>query len=280
MPSHLFGATLGLLSALIWGSGDFCGGLAARRSTPYQALALTSVTGLGCMLLLAIATGESWPGTSNLAWGAVAGVSGALGIITLYAGLATGAAALVSPIAGVVGALLPVLVGSFLEGLPSGQQWAGFAAGLGGIWLATTGAPKGPDGARPRGLGLAVLAGLGFGCFFILIAQVDRGVFAPLAASKFSASLVAALILIYLKSPFPSPRSLPIGALAGILDAGGNIFYFLATLYTRLDIAAVLSSLYPAGTVLLSSLVLKERVNFWQKVGVGLCLVAIALIVG
>ncbi len=276
---QLFGAAMALLSAMVWGSGDFSGGLAARRGSPYQALALVSLTGLVCLLLLTLATHESWPSGVTLAWCAAAGVSGALGIVTLYAGLAGGAAALVSPTAAVVGTLPPLLVSALLEGPPNPQQWAGFATGLAGIWLASRGASNESGRPRPSGLGLAVLAGLGFGGFFVLIAQVDSGgVFGPLVVAKLAAVIFALAILKIRGRPFLSPRRMPLGVLAGALDAGGNIFYLLATRYTRLDIAAVLVSLYPAATVLLSGLVLKERVTSGQKVGVGLCILAVALI--
>jgi drug/metabolite transporter (DMT)-like permease len=280
MPGiQLFGAAMGLLSAMIWGSGDFSGGLATRRGSPYQALALVSLTGLACLLLLTLATGEDWPSGQALAWSAAAGVSGALGIVALYTGLATGAAALVSPTAAVVGTLPPLLVSALLEGPPKLQQWAGFTAGLAGIWLAASGATKDADRSHLRGLALAIFAGLGFGGFFVLIAQVEgSGVFSPLVVAKLSAVIFALAILKIQGRSFLGPRRLPVGMLAGALDAGGNIFYFLATRYTRLDIAAVLASLYPAATVLLSALVLKEKVTTGQKVGVGLCLLAIALI--
>ena len=126
------------------------------------------------------------------------------------------------------------------------------------------------------GLGLAILAGIGFGGFLALIAQTDGGqIFTPLVISKF-ASLVLAIFLVRTRGlPLPKPTDFPVAILSGFLDTGGNILYLFATQFTRLDIAALLSSFYPAGTVLLSSLILKEKISSQQWFGVSTCVAAI-----
>jgi drug/metabolite transporter (DMT)-like permease len=133
----VLGALYGFLSALVWGSGDFAGGLAARRSSAFRVLALTSLVGLIILLLLALLLHEPLPSGADFAWAAVAGTSGAVGILALYRGLALRTAAIVAPTSAVVGAFFPVVVSVALAGLPSPTQSAGILIGLGGIWLVT-----------------------------------------------------------------------------------------------------------------------------------------------
>ena len=126
---------------------------------------------------------------------------------------------------------------------------------------------------------LAFLSGIGFGGFFVFIAQVDKGqVFSPIFVARTVTLCIAVLMLMLRRIPIPGITSNPIALLAGVLDTGGNVFYVLATKFTRLDVAAVLSSLYPAATVFLATVLLKEKVSRFQWVGVSLCLVAVMLI--
>jgi len=268
-----------LTSAIVWGTGDFSGGVATRKIHPFQALALTSLTGLILLVALALAMHEPFPTPASLFWSSVAGFLGAFGIAALYRGLALGNTALVAPTAAVVGAALPVLVGGLLEGAPRPNQMAGFPIGLLGIWLVSR-VDTGESPPNRLGLWLGILAGAGFGGFFVAIAQVKPGaVFAPLAVSKVIALIVACLILGLRRMKFPSPAGTPVALLAGLLDAGGNIFYLLAKQYTRLDVAAVLSSMYPAATVILARLVYRETASRSQGWGVLFCLAAVGLIV-
>jgi drug/metabolite transporter (DMT)-like permease len=203
---------------------------------------------------------------------------GGLGLIFLYRGLAGGNAALVSPTAGVIGAAVPVVVGAFLEGLPSALQLAGFILGLGGIWLASRSAESNPGAAR-QGLGLAVLAGLGFGGFFVFLAQVSSDqFFTPLVLSKGVQIIMVALVMIGSHVRLATWKGIPLALFGGVLDAGANAFYLAAANLTRMDVAAVLSSMYPAGTVLPARVVNKEKVSPVQWLGVALCLGAVALI--
>ncbi len=278
LSSHLLGVIFALTSALVWGSGDFSGGIATRRHNPFQVLALASITGIIVLALLAIVRGEAFPDLTSSAWATSAGVSGALGIAALYRALSLGNAAIVAPTAAVTGAILPIVFGTALEGVPRLTQIAGFLAGIVGIWLLT----KSPSASRDEvqgGLLLAFSAGLGFGGFFILIAQVEPGIiFTPLVVAK-SVSFGVALVILFIQHlGFPAARSTPVALIAGVLDAGGNIFFLLAKQFTRLDVAAVLSSMYPASTVILASFILQERVSQVQWAGVFLCLVAVALI--
>jgi len=207
-----------------------------------------------------------------------------VGLVMLFRGLAVASAAVVAPTSAVVGAALPVVYGALASGVPGAPQLVGFGVGLAGIWLVAREEeddhPSGRESATSRGLALGVLAGLGFGAFFVLIAQV-RGeqLFAHLAVAR-GATLAVTLgaLLVAQRGRLPSPRGVPLAWLAGLLDAAGNIFYLLAVQHTRVDIAAVLASLYPAATVLLAWSLSAQPIRREQWAGVGCCLVAVALI--
>jgi len=277
IPSDLLGIFFALTSALVWGSGDFSGGLAARRSGQFQVLALAAISGVLMLILFAIWWGEPLPSARGVFWAGAAGVSGAIGIACLYRGLSLGNAAVVAPAAAVISAALPVVYSLFALGAPRPGQLAGFALALLGIWLVSSGAGSGEAGRQA--LLLALLAGLGFGGFFILIAQVEPGlVFTPLIVARAVSLGVALLLLLARRDALPSLTSNPVALAAGLLDSGGNIFFLLAQQFTRLDVAAVLSSLYPATTVLLAYLILKETVSPAQWLGAICCLAAVVLI--
>jgi len=277
-PMAIIGIGLALISALVWGSGDFTGGLAARRSSQYQVVALSAFSGLAILLLAAVVWRESFPSLPGILFSALGGAGGALGIAALYRALSLGHNASVAPTAAVIGAALPVVSNALIEGPPGTLKLIGFGVALLGICLVSL--PSGPAGKISRqGFLLACLAGVGFGCFFIFLGQVEQGkIFTPLIVARTFTLLVGILLVKWNRLPLPFLRSNGLALLAGILDAGGNLFYILAKQYTRLDIAAVISSLYPASTVLLAGIILKERISPVQRLGVLVCLLAIAMI--
>ncbi len=274
---HVLGVACALISALGWGSGDFSGGVATRRHDQFQVLALMSLPGLAIMLLGALVVQEGLPGRQEILWTAAAGLLGAGGLAALYRGLSQGNTAVVAPTAAVIGTSVPIVFGGVALGLPGARHLAGFCLALCGIWCVSR-SPAGPRTPARSGLLPAVLAGIGFGGFFVLIAQVEDGrIFMPLVVAK-AVGLALALVVIGRRGlRLPRPGSSPVGLLAGIFDAGGNIFYMLARQYTRLDVAAVLSSMYPSVTVILACLILRERVAMIQWAGLALCLGAIGL---
>jgi len=278
LPSHLLGILYGLTSAVVWGSGDFVGGLAARRIHQFQVVALAALVGAAIFVPFAILLNEPVPSTASLAWSAAAGISGAVGVAAFYRALSTGVSAVVAPTAAVVGAAIPVLVAGIIEGWPGPLQAAGIVSGLAGIWLVS----RPPTSGRPEGrteFALAVLAGAGFAGFFVFISQVEDGVlFGPLIVAKLAALGFAIIALIGRGQSLPGLAQNPLALLAGVLDAGGNLFFFLAQQYTTLAVAAVLSSMYPAATIFLSRMILHERVVRRQTWGVALCLAAVVLI--
>lgn len=275
----VLGALFALVSAVIWGGADFSGGISTRRITQFQTLALSAFSGVLVLLSLAILFREPWPAWPDMLWSVAAGIAGAAGIAALYYGLSLGQMALVAPIAAVVGVVAPVVFGLLTRNLATSGQILGFLIALPGIWLVSY-SSSGARNHAGEGLALSLFAGLGFGGFFILIAQVQRGaIFVPLVFARVAMFCLAGLFLLLRRLPIPPLRDNPVALLAGGLDAGGNIFYLFAIQFTRLDVAAVLSSLYPAVTVILASLLVKERITPWQWAGIAVCLIAVILIV-
>jgi len=275
----LAATALGLLSAISWGGGDFCGGLASKRSPVLGVILVGYLTGVPLFALAALLRGEAAPGGAVLAWSMAAGLSGTIGLAALYRGLAIGRMALVAPVSAVLAAAIPVVFGALTEGPPPALKVAGIALALAGIWLV---ARSGASGADRAGLLLALAAGAGFGAFFVLIHLGGReGTFWPLVAARTTAAaLVLAAALLGGRPWRPVRRDLPLIALSGVLDAGGNAFFLLASQAGRLDAAAVLSSMYPAGTILLAALLLRERVSRPQGLGIAALLAATVLIAG
>lgn len=278
LPSELIGVLFAITSAAVWGAGDFSGGRATRRSGQFQVLVISELSGMAVLLLCAALWGESFPDLATLVWPALAGAAGAVGIVCLYRALSMGHAASVAPTSGVIGAALPVAFSAITQGLPPVLRLAGFVLAFAGIWLIARPALADTTVSR-QGFLLACVAGVAFGAFFILVAQSAPGkVFTPLVVARGSAFVAGLIMLRATRQPFPSLTSNPIALFAGVLDAGGNVFFLLARQFTRLDIAAVLSSLYPAGTVILATILLKEKASRNQWIGAGLCLAAIVCI--
>ncbi len=267
----------GLAASLCWGSGDFSGGLASRRANASSVVIAAYAVGFVLLVALALLWKEPFPSSVDIVWGGLAGLAGVIGLISFYSALSIGRMGIVAPVSAVLTAALPVLFSAFTEGLPSLLQLGGFVLALLAIGLISR--PERARG-RPKGIGLALLAGCGFGCFFILISHASHAAtFWPLAVARFTSVLFMLVVVrIRQQQMLPKMTIAPIVLLAGVLDAIGNVFFVLATHTGRLDVAAVLSSLYPAATVLLAALVLRERVTRIQAIGILLALVAVPLI--
>jgi drug/metabolite transporter (DMT)-like permease len=266
-----------LAASISWGAGDFSGGFATRRAQVLSVVVGAYTVGLCMLIVLALIWSEPFPSALDLLWGGVAGLAGAVGLVAFYQALSVGRMGVVAPIAAMLSAAVPVLFGALIEGLPRPLQLIGFVLALIAVGLISgLGAVKG----RTKGLGLALLAGLGFGSFFILISRISHGaVFWPLTAARFSSLLfLFAVVLIRRQKVLPERSVWLVVFLAGALDIAGNVFFVLATHSGRLDVAAILSSLYPAVTVLLATIILKERVTRLQAIGIVVALVAIPLI--
>ena len=272
---------LGLLSAASWGAGDFCGGLATRRANAFSVVIGSQAVGALLLIGLALALGQPLPPAAAWGWGALAGAAGALGLTALYRALATGRMGVAAPLSAVFAAALPVALSALTSGLPAPLTLIGFTLALLAVWLLSR-----PEHAAPlaaRDLGLPLLAGAGFGLFFVCVAQANQAggaaSFWPLVAARAaSLGLMGGMARVTGQTPWPPRAAWRLGTLSGLLDAGGNAFFMLAVSVGRLDVAAVLSSLYPASTVLLAGLVLRERFTRLQLAGIAAALAAIALI--
>ncbi len=267
-----------LTSSLTWGTGDFSGGLASKHTPVLVVILLAQLIGVISLLGVIAVLGEPFPHGFDLLLGAAGGISGAIGLTAFYRGLAISPMGVVAPIAAAISAMVPVAISFFLDGLPAVTQMMGLGLAIVAIWVISQGGETASLDLRQ--LVLPVIGGLGFAGFFIIIDRVSDGVvFWPLVAAR-SASLLllTALILSLRRWQTPSRRRLPVILLAGVFDTAGNTFFALAANAGRLDIAAVLSSLYPATTVLLAWFFLKERLTGRQWMGVIAALVAVVLI--
>ena len=270
----------GVGSALSWGAGDFSGGFATRRSSALTVIFYSQWVGGALMLAMAWLLAEKIPPVSFFLFGAGAGLFGVLGLICLYKGLAMGRMGLVAPISAIMTAILPILFSLALEGLPRITQLLGFGLGLFAVFLLSLG--DGDGRVTAMELVLSLVAGVCFGLFFIFLGWVSHeAILWPLVGARCASLALLAGLLVYLK-----PQRKPVKAdfifivLAGILDVAGNSFFALAARYGRLDISAVLASFYPAATVLLARLVLKEVMQPRQWAGVAMALAALGLIAG
>ncbi len=270
----------GLLSAIVWGGGDFAGGLASRWVGAWRAVFYAEVIGLAVLLVALGIFREEVMSTRGLFLGAIAGAIGSLGLLALYRAMQIGKMSIAAPVSALLAAVLPVVVGVLTDGLPPFTQLTGFGLALLSIWLVSQ-----TDGEsklrleRLSDLRLPLLAGIGFGTYFILIHGIaQEATLWPMIASRTGGTLVLAAVLLLRRESIKISRAgWPLVTLSGCLDLGGNLFYVLAAQTGRMDIAAVLSSLYPGMTALLAWFVLKEHISGGQKFGILTALAAIVL---
>jgi drug/metabolite transporter (DMT)-like permease len=267
----------GLTSAACWGAGDFCGGLATKSTQVYRVIISSQIVSLILLLALAFILHEPLLPLSSLLLSCLGGVFGGIGLIALYRALADGHMGIAAPVSGVIAAAVPVIAGAFIEGLPTLLQLIGFGLALAAVWLISR---TGHAAVHWRDLGLPALAGLCFGIFYVIIGSASGSdVWWPLVAARLgSLSLLLSVTLLTRQPRLVEKTHLTLIMIIGVMEVGGNACYILARQAGRLDIAAVLASLYPATTVLLARLVLKEHIGRTQAVGIAAALAAIMLI--
>jgi drug/metabolite transporter (DMT)-like permease len=276
-PLSTITAGLSLGAAASWGAADFSGGIATKKSNAFGVVVVAHGTGLVFMLVLALLLHDPLPDRTALLWGIVAGFSGGIGLAAFYRALAVGQMGVNAPIAAVLTALFPVIVGFREQGLPTTLQFAGFALALLGIWLLAS--PPGQT-AKPKGIGLAIVAGLGFSGFLVCSRYAGtHSLFWPLVAARAASIILMLTIVLASRVEWrPDRKALVYMIVAGILDSTGNALFVAATQHGRLDVAAVLSSFYPASTVLLARFILKERISPLQGAGIFAALMSVPLI--
>ena len=279
MSADVLAALWGLAAALAWGFGDFAGGLATRRSGEFSVMRVSSVIGLVFLVALALLRSSPLPSLQDALLGVVGGLVGVVGLLTLYRALATGKMSLVAPITAVMANLVAVAISAATEGVPGILKWLGFGLAAFGVWLLSR--PSGVVQLSKAVLGLSVLAGICFGGTFAIAAQYSGADVGWTVVCLRLTTVISIFTIIAFQKGVPSlPRALlPLVLVAGICDSLGNVFFALAGQAGRLDVSAVSSSLYPAFTLFMAVLVLRERLQPWQVLGAGLCLVSIGLIV-
>jgi drug/metabolite transporter (DMT)-like permease len=281
---HVVVILLGLAAAVLYGSGDFLGGMATRRAHVLAVLAVAETAAL----IAALTAAAIWPATASLAglaWGISAGLTGGLGLIIFYIGLATGPMSVVAPLSGLVSTILPVAVALAEGERPGAGVYAGALLCLVAIVLASSAGDTG-GGTGPARLGRAIAygtaSGVSFGLFFLLIRNAGRsGEVWPVAAGRvgeLAIVLAAAAVLRPGLLRGAGGRIPLVAAGAGVIDVIANICYVAATRIGAFGLAVVLASLYPGVTVLLARVVLGERLRWIQRIGLGLAAVGIVLV--
>jgi drug/metabolite transporter (DMT)-like permease len=269
---------LALLGAVSYGVSDFVGGLASRRTSVWPVAILSCVGSLvGAVALAALVPGD--PTATQLWWGALAGIGAGAGTAFLYRGLSGGRMGVVAPVSGVGATVIPVLVGVWGGERPSAVVWLGMVVALPGIWFVSREESNAPvPGAS--GLLDGLLAGVGFGVLFAALGQVPDGAgYWPLAAAEVTAVVTVVVACVALGGEvLPHAAEQWWGLVSGLLAAAAGLSFLVATHHGLLTVSSVLISLYPAFTVLLASLVLRERVHRVQAAGLALCGVAVVLV--
>jgi len=271
----------GLGAALLWGAADFAGGVSSRHANVYRVVLTAEWAGLVVLLPLPFIYQEALPPLLTLVLAAVASAAGTFGLTFLYRALAEGQMSVAAPVSGLLGAVIPMLVSAVTEGFPGYVKTGGFLLALVSIWLVSSGEGLGNTlKLRWKVLRLPVMAALMFGAYFVLMHAASReATFWPLIAARTTGVAVMLAYVLAARQPAAPPsRIWPLAMLGGILDVAANAMYVLAGQSGRLDMAAVLGSLYPGTTVLLAWLLLKEKLKSPQMAGVLSALVAIILI--
>ena len=284
------GAVLALLAAVSWGGGDFSGGMAVKAAGGSARGALRVVISAHAMSLAVLATVLAGRGGivlrgAPVLWGLGCGVVAGLSLSAFYIALARGTMGTSAAVSGLLAAAIPAVVGMVLEGRPSAVRMAGFALAAVAIWLVASPAAGAPPESREV-MWLAVAGGVGFGLYFAgLKFAHPLGVLEPMALARVG-SVATSLVLLALLRQDGDAKPASLLSRAGwrwalgvaVLDTSGNLLYLAATRAGRLDVAAVLASLYPASTILLAAGVLHERPGRRQRIGMVVAVVAVALV--
>jgi drug/metabolite transporter (DMT)-like permease len=286
-------AAYSVTAVFLWGAADFAGGYGSRRANAFVLTAFSHVCAFLLMFSIALGQHGAFPSRIGILWALLAGAIGGFSLAIFYRALATGQMGVTAPIAALLGAAIPTMVDIALEGAPSRWTIAGFVLAILAIWLITRPEPRAQVGAveedekeiekdssgRPAGIGMAALAGVGFAGFYLCIHQAGGSPIWIAAISRIGSFTTTAIAVIATRAPLTldRPRA-TLGMVAGFLDITASALFIFASQHGRLDEAVVLTSLYPAVTVLLARLVLKEHFSRWQLIGLLAALAAVPMI--
>ena len=272
----------GIASALSWGTADFAGGLAARKLSVYRVVFYGNFWGLLALFVTVAIYPETIPEARSIILAGLAGMIGSISLFVLFYSMSCGQICIVSPVSALLAAMLPIVVGSFTQGLPMPIQFIGFGLALLAVCLISRGDSEHRFNIEHLSyLYFPLLAGLGFGFYFIFMHYALSGTSSMIwlmIASYSSGTLMSFSFILVRRETFAIQREAwGVVLIHVIFNVGGNLFYILALKSGRLDISAAMSSLYPCGTVILAWLILKERVSLTQWIGIIAGLIAIIL---
>ncbi|PYQ34189.1 MAG: EamA family transporter [Acidobacteria bacterium] len=273
---------LAVLASVAYGAADFLGGLATKRgSTVFSAVVCSQATGLVLLLLALPFLPPATPTAADLAWGAASGLAGGIGLALLYRGLAVGVMSVVAPVTAVCAVVIPVVVGLALGERPTGLAVLGVALALLAIVLISRSGQVEESPSARSGVAIAIVSGIAIGIFLVCLQRTGRsaGLWPLVPARVVSVSFFAVAGLLARQKLLPRSESRPIVIGGGALDMLANVLYLLAVRQGPLSIVATLTSLYPASTILLARVVLRERLRLVQQAGVACAALAIVLIV-
>ncbi len=269
-------ASFAMASFVAWGTSDFLGGYFTRKANAFLFTVIVNIGGLLLMGTLALATHATFPPGRAAAWVLAGGVSGGASLGIFYRALSSGRMGLTAPVAAVLGAAIPAVFSIYKEGLPGRVPLLGFVFAALGLWLIT----RAEDGSKPEGIGLAVMAGIGFAGFYLCVRQAGEVSALWITSLTRSGGLIITTLIVFLGAGFRdiTPAGVRWGVLTGCIDSMGTLPFVRALQTGRLDEAVVISSLYPAVTVLLARFLLKEHFSRWRIVGLLAALTAVPMI--
>jgi len=270
-----------VLAVFIWGTSDFSGGFASKRGNAFVVTTFSHICAFALMLAITLPQHAAFPARTSILWALAAGSIGGFALAIFYRALAAGQMGLTAPIAALLGAAIPTLADIGMEGAPSRWMVSGFALAIISIWLITRperSEEHDPPG-HPKGVAMAALAGVGFAGFYLCIHQAHGSPTWLATISRLGSFMVTSIAVLVTRPQLALPRtSIRFAAIAGCLDITGTVLFIFASQHGRLDEAVVITSLYPAFTVVLARIVLKEHFSRWKLVGLLAALAAVPLI--
>ena len=272
-------ALAALAAAVLWGLGDFLGGVASRRIAVLAVLAISQGVGLAGVLVWVVLADEPFPGVAALLPAVAAGTAGLVGLGALYRGFAVGAMGIVAPISA-AGPVVPLAVDVGRGEAPGPVQWLGVVLVLAGIVTLSREPAAAGERRVAEGVGMALVSALAFGAFFVGIdAAADDSVPWAVGAARFaSVGLAFAAVGLTRTSLRPTRNLLPLLVAVGAFDTGANISVAFGTTQGSAGIVAILSALYPVVTILLARLLLREELSAARRAGGGIALAGAALV--
>jgi drug/metabolite transporter (DMT)-like permease len=288
-------ALLALAAAAVWGGGDFSGGMGVKAAggsvrAALRVVLLSHASSFTVLVAIALLRGDPFPHGAPLRWGIGAGLAGGVSLTCFYIALARGAMGASAALSGLLAAAIPTALTMAIDGSPGVRRLAGFAVAGAAIWLIAAG-PTGEAAETGSGtVWLALVAGLGFGIYFISLKLAGpAGVVWPMATARMG-SLTTCSLMLFAIGLQPRDGTGPLVRMGrravlwslstALLDTSGNLLFVAATRAGRLDVAAVLASLYPASTIVLAAVTLGERPTRRQGLGMAVACGAVVLIAG